>query len=263
MSQIPNMNTYNTQPTTPLYAYPNANSQNVTTQQGQTVSVAPSGTTHQIYQYPQTSLYDTSKQAASGVNIYIYNPSAIGGPSANTTYTNPAQMVQPAPQLQPTVQPVVQPIPSTPINEDPLPSTTINNNNTIDNRNQKTKLITELTDDHIRTLESFLRSPDQSVRKSGITQLIKRYEEDLSRYNDPALTALLNIALQDPVPVNQMAAMSPIASGSATGDAKTQQLLEELVKSEAMHGQVSELAKDALINVNQVRTEVPDFSKSK
>ena len=72
MSQIPNINTHNIQP--PLYNQPNA--QTVQTPQGQTVSVSPN--THQIYQYPQTSLYDTSKQATSGVNIYIYNPSGIG-----------------------------------------------------------------------------------------------------------------------------------------------------------------------------------------
>lgn len=255
MSQIPNISTHNIQQ--PFYNQQNA--QTVQTPQGQTVSVSPN--THQIYQYPQTSLYDTSKQATSGVNIYIYNPSGIGGPSANTTYTTQPQQ---APMAQQPIMPMQQsqPVASAPISENPVASTTINNSNTLNNKeNQKTKLVTELTDDYIKTLESFLRSPDAKVRKAGITELIKRYEEDLSRYNDPALTALLNIALQDTDASNQIAAMSPIASGSANGDADTVKLLNQLVASEEMHGTVASMAKDALLNANQTKIAVPDDSK--
>ena len=95
MNQVP-IGTQQYTPQTPLNYYNNGSV--VATNPGQqgTVSVSTPGAPQQVYQYPTTSIYDpASKQATSGVNIYIYNPSAIGGPSsnsvANATYGYPAQ----------------------------------------------------------------------------------------------------------------------------------------------------------------------------
>lgn len=264
MSQIAGNNNYNFQTGTPLYNYPTTGNQTVTTSQGQTVNVSQPGETpqHQIYQYPQASLYDKSGQAASGVNIYIYNPSAIGGPTSNSnasaTYnTNPSdsQVIPSNPVINNNVSvPEQTPVANTPI----TPQETVKTDS-----KQRTKKVVELTDNYIKTLESYLRSPDAELRKTGIKELIKRYEEDPSRYNDPALTALLNIALQDPESDNRIFAMSPMASGSATGDENTIKILQNLQSSDKMFGQEAKMANDALLNAAQTRIDIPDNSPEK
>ena len=93
--------------------------------------------------------------------------------------------------------------------------------------------------------------------------MIKRFEEDKTRYNNPALTALLNIALQDPSASNRLLAMSPIASGGAVGDKNTVELLKKLASSDKLYGQEAQMANDALLNASQNRIEVPDYSPDK
>lgn len=258
MSPIQSNNPINSANTgTPLYTYGN-NTQSYALPNNQTVGVS-SPNTSQIYQYPATSLYEPSKQAASGVNIYIYNPSGIGGPSstsnANATYALPgANQQQTVPAAQNVAPQQTMSIANTPISaEAPQAAGTAATTN-------KTKNIVELTDDYIKTLENYLRSPDANIRKSAITELIKRYEEDESRYDDPALTALLNIALQDPDAANRMQAMSPIAAGSAHGDANTVEILKNLQTSDKVYGQEAKMANDALLNAVQTKVTVPDNS---
>ena len=209
---------------TPLYCYAN----NVPQQQ--TVSVTPQpNVTAPYYQYPQTSIYnDPNKQAASGVNIYIYNPSGIGGPSSNSNAN-----VNYGPTCQPIPQPVINtvaPVPAEPSSAVAIANTRISQNEAPP-QHQKTKRVVELTDDYIKSLESDLRSPDETIRKTAIKEVIQRYEEDNTRYDDPALTALLNIALQDPSPNNRLMAMSVIAGGNAHGDENT----IEICKAEMAH----------------------------
>ena len=247
---------------TPLYTVvPN----NVSGQQS--VSVVPNNYTAPIYQYPQTSVYnDPTKQAASGVNIYIYNPSGMSGPSstANTTYSTPV-VQSPVPQqqvlqtqdvspylLDKNLKPLpAVPLASTPVSEPEIPS------------GQKTKRVTILTDDYIKSLESYLHSPDKTIRKSGIREIVQRYEEDNTRYEDPALTALLNIALQDPDANNRMLAMSAVAGGSAHGDSQTLELLQNLTNSSKLYGQEAQMASSALICAAKDTKLVPDYSPDK
>ncbi len=262
MSQIPTNNTYSVSNGTPLYNYQYPTSKTLVTPQGQGVSVSSNNGNSQIYQYPTTSLYnpntntDANKQAASGVNIYIYNPSGIGGPSSNSTAN--ASYGYPIPSLQTNVNNNVPQgntvVANTPISDD-------NHNKT--EEKQKTKKVVELTDNYIKTLENYLRSKDASIRKIGIKELIKRYEEDSSRYDDPALTALLNIALQDSDVNNRVFAMSPIASGSAHGDDNTIKLLQQLQTSDKMYGQEAKMANDSLLNAVQTKIEIPDNSPEK
>lgn len=251
MNQVP-MNTQYI-PQTPLNYYNNGST--VATNNGQqgTVSVSTPNGTSQVYNYPTTSIYDPNqKQAASGVNIYIYNPSGIGGPSsnsvANATYAMPNQNAQQAQPVESAVPQQNTPIANTPISEEKTEKT---------EKEDKKKKIVELTDDYIKTLENYLRSPDESVRKSGIIDLVKRFEEDSSRYDDPALTALLNIALQDPKADNRMLAMSPIASENAHGDENTVKLLQALQSSDKIFGQEAKMATEALLKTTQTKQEVP------
>lgn len=257
MSQIQqNTPMYNMQTGTPVYNHAN----NVQTQpQQQTVSVS-SPTTSQVYQYPEASLYNNpNKQPASGVNIYIYNPSAIGGPSsnstANATYALPAQTAAPVVAQAPAPAPANA-------NASAIANTPISQNADSSSKEQKTKKIVDLTDDYIKTLESYLRSPDASVRSTGIKQIIQRFEEDESRYDDPALTALLNIALQDPDENNRLLAMTPVASGSAHGDQNTIEFLKKLQSSDKLYGQEAVMATNSLVKAVETKVTVPDNSPS-
>ncbi len=227
---------YNTQTGTPLYSYAN----NPMPQQ-QTVTVS-SPNMSSIYQYPQTSVYnDPNKQAASGVNIYIYNPSAIGGPTSPIVQPQPAAV---------NAAPITNPVPSEQIKPP------VSNNISTD----RTKNIVELSDEYIKNLESYIRSNDENIRKNGIVDLIQRFEEDNSRYDDPALTALLNIALQDPSSSNRRLAMSVISGGNAHGDTKTIELLTNLQNSDKDFGQEAINANKALLKTGQSRLTVPDYS---
>ncbi len=261
MNQIPvGTQQYTTQVPMPYYS----NGSAVATNNGQqgTVSVSTPGSQQQVYQYPTTSIYDpNSKQATSGVNIYIYNPSAIGGPSsnsvANATYGYPAPVTSPQPQI-----PVINNNNEAPNSNVSIANTPIAPTSTADeSKDKKTKKVVELTDEYIKTLEGYLKSQDQEVRKMGIVDLIKRFEEDGSRYEDPALTALLNIALQDPKANNRMLAMSPLSSEVAHGDNNTVSILQGLQQSDKIYGQEAKMATDALLKVSQVRMEIPDTDK--
>ena len=264
MNQIPvTQQPYNTG--TPLTYYNNGSA--VATNNGQpgTVSVSTPTGTQQIYNYPTTSLYDpNTKQASSGVNIYIYNPSAIGGPSsnsvANATYAMPAS--NPVAQA-----PVQNPIPSAPMMMDDgvrsfAPNQTVSIANTPisgeQTQNTRKKKVVELTDEYIKSLENYLRSPNESDRRTAITDIINRYEEDSSRYDDPALTALLNIALQDPKASNRMAAMSVISAEQAHGDANTIKILNNLQTSTKVNGQEAKMAKEAALKASQNKIEIID-----
>lgn len=245
MPQVQNNNSINPQVTgTPLYNYVGV-PQN--TQQPVTVTYPNNA---MVYNYPQSSVYkDAKNQPASGVNIYIYNPSAIGGTTSSATYGQPIYpkvMSQEAPKKE---------------NENPsaIANTSIVNN--AENKEEKTenkenKNIVELTDDYIKTLESYLKSPDKAVRKDGISELINRFEEDSSRYEDPALTALLNIALLDPDASNRLMAISVIAGGNAHGDAQTVELLKQCQKSDKLYGQEAALASKAMLKTAETRKTI-------
>ena len=235
------------------------NPQHITTAGGQSVSIQPSNVTYPYYQYPTASVYDPNqKQAASGVNIYIYNPSAIGGPTsssvANANYL-PNGGVQPQPPVYRAFSTTETPLPQQPIANTPIMT---DNNNTVNVQAQsgKTKNVINLTNEYIKTLESYLRSADKNVRKNGIVDLIKRFEEDSSRYNNPALTALLNIALQDPDANNRVLAMTCISSENACGDNNTIKLLQELQKSNKIYGQEAKSANEALLKAGRIKSSI-------
>lgn len=247
MSQVQNNNTMNIPVTgTPLYNY-----NGVIAPQGgqQTVSVtAPNNA--MIYNYPQSSLYgDTKKIPASCVNLYICNPSAIGGSTSNATYGMPLPYSCNNGEAPKTGEEKPAAIANTPI---------INNveNTQKETEKKEKKNVVELTDDYIKTLESYLKSPDKTVRKDGITELINRFEEDDTRYEDPALTALLNIALLDPDASNRLMAICIIAGGSAHGDEKTIELLKECQKSNKMYGQEADLATKAMLKASEQRKTI-------
>ncbi len=227
------------------------NPQYITTAGGQSVSVQPSTITYPYYQYPTSSVYDPNqKQAASGVNIYIYNPSAFGAPSSNSVAN--ANYLPNGTQPKTGANKVDKP-------QHPIANTSIINDNSEVNeqdKNNKKKDVVNLTNEYIKSLESYLKSPDKNVRKNGIVDLIKRFEEDSTRYNNPALTALLNIALQDPDANNRLLAMTCISGENACGDENTVKLLQELQKSDKLYGQEAQSANEALLKANRTKSTI-------
>ncbi len=211
----------------------------------------------QVYQYPQTSIYnDPAKQAASGLNIFVFNPSGISNAEAvNNTVCTLGPNAQPQPPQQKGLG--AQQLPAQPIANTSLKS------EKVVSENKKTKNVVKLTDDYIKTLESFLRSQDTTIRKQGVLDLVKRFEEDDSRYDNESLTALLNIALQDPDVHNRMIALSVIASGNAHGDNNTIQLLNNLTASDKMYGQEAKMATNAILKTSQIREKIVDNSPEK
>ena len=252
----------NTQPLNnnpPLYAMEQA----VTGQPQQQVSnvaQVPAGASNgYVYNYPTTSVY---KKPDSGVTIQIFNPSAIGAPTstsvASANYPQPYYPNMPLPVINQTNTNNNQPQVSQPQQEQPAAAAPLASapvNATSENEKKK-KNVVALTDTYIKTLENYLKSPDKSIRKNGIIDLIKRFQEDPTRHDDPALTALLNISLKDPDPANRLLSMSAIAGEMASGDETTIRLLENLQKSDKMYGQEAKMATDSLLKVAQTKTTI-------
>ena len=194
----------------------------------------------QVYEYPQASIYDASgkKTVQGGLNIFVFNPAGANAPGAvNNHFAAGA-----------------------PISSAPIANTSLMREKTGAEKSEKDgkkqKNIVKLTNDYIKTLESFLRNKDKYLRKQGIQDLIKRFEEDETRYENPSLTALLDIALQDFDVHNRMLALSIPASGIAHGGENTLKLLKELAKSNEMYGQEAKMASKALLKASQTREKI-------
>lgn len=240
-----------------------------------------------IYQYPTASLYQPAGQA-SGVNIIINNPSgySAGGAANGASYPYPYPCPYPYPYPYPTnngnVQPQIinnipgQPSPVVNVNtpEQPVPAVNINTPEqpaantpvaplTTTSPTGRTKRITQITDEYIKTLEDNLRNPSKTVRQQAIAQIIKLCEETTDRYDNPAIIALINIALQDSDAGNRIYAMTPLTTGSLGGDDNTIKLLTNLTSSDKKFGQEAEMANEALIALSRSTIEVPDYSVPK
>ena len=202
-----------------------------------------------IYQYPQKNIYPTNATTISqqddaivlnpseksAVNVYIQNPAGYMAPGY---YNNQHSVVQPA---QPTVA-----------------ASSIE-----DKKPKKMKRIVDITDDYIRSLENYLRNPNKDIRLQGVKELVKRFEEDESRYDDPALNALLNIALQDKSSSIRSLAISLADSGVAKGDDKTLQILKNLTTDTSNYGIDAMGANSALLKMSAKKIEVEDNSPEK
>lgn len=124
----------------------------------------------------------------------------------------------------------------------------------------KQRQIVVLTDNYIKNLENYLRNPNVELRKEAVKEILARFKEDKSRINNPSLTALLNIALQDPNPTVKAAAMSIVSAGYAQGNAQTAQILNELQKTKKAFSTDAIQAADSLLKMSQVKKMVPDNS---
>ncbi len=95
-------------------------------------------------------------------------------------------------------------------------------------KNTKETKIVALTDEYIKSLENYLNNPNDEIRLMASKEILTRLDEDKERYDDAALNALLNKMLQDPAKLVRIAALSAFASGLASGNNYTVQLLNNM-----------------------------------
>lgn len=108
---------------------------------------------------------------------------------------------------------------------------TTNNNTTIDNTEKKKtekRKIVELNDDYIKNLETYLNSQDKQVRLNAAKEVYARLEEDESRFDDKALTALINKMLQDPSREIRFLALTALDGRICKGDEYTIGVLQKM-----------------------------------
>ena len=133
-------------------------------------------------------------------------------------------------------------------------------------KTEKRKVV-ELTDEYIKNLENYLNSQDKEVRMMGAKEVIARLQEDDSRKDDPALTALINKMLQDPSQEIRILALSMLDSRTCTGNDYTVNVLKKMQNSQTGYGQDAMQATNILLkmsgNVVEKEFEVPENSAKK
>ena len=99
----------------------------------------------------------------------------------------------------------------------------------MNNYAQKTtkKRVTVLTDDYIKKLDECLQSQNKEIREYAASEVVKRFNEDKTRYNNKQLNALVNKMLLDPYD-NKVRGrgLMVLETQLAKGDENTKQILD-------------------------------------
>lgn len=128
-----------------------------------------------------------------------------------------------------------------------------------DKKKTEKKKVVELTDTYIKNLENYLDSQEKDIRLNAAKEVYARLEEDESRKDDKALTALVNKMLQDPAEEIRLLALSALESRIVTGDDYTAGVLKQMQQSKDGYGQDAIDASKILLQMSgkQVEKEVP------
>ncbi len=201
------------------------------------------------YQYqnpmyaPKMNAFSTYPTSASGVSINIISPSVYGAnkeiPYA-PIYNYPQANAMPTANANATA--------------------TANANTPAPPEKLKKKNITPLTDEYIQTLENYMKNSNEQVRLMGVKEIMARFKEDDSRRKDAALTALLNMSLQDKSNNVRVVGMTTVAAGYSAGDKNTATLLDKLQASKSNYNEDAILAANALMKMSASpqKVEVPE-----
>lgn len=205
----------------------------------------------------QPQVQTSPNPSYAGVNIQIFNPS-VGVPGATTNYNvnSPNYQGSGLGQCYPSnyyTQPLAQ-------GANNLTNNTTNNttnNKTVNetenketNKKTEKRKVVQLTDDYIRNLENYLNSQDKEVRLMGAKEVVARLQEDDSRKDDKALTALINKMLQDPSQQIRIMALSMLESRTVTGDDYTVGVLKNMQNSKDGYGQDALQATNILLKMS-------------
>lgn len=187
----------------------------------------------------------------SGVNIQIFNPS-VGVPGGAPVYNVNA------PQYQTSgAYPAGYYTNNwgqgnnTAANNNTTTTTTTNTTNTTEEKKKTEKRdIVMLTDDYIKNLENYLNSQDKEIRLMGAKEVAARLQEDESRKDDKALTALVNKMLQDPYQPVRFLALALLDTRAVTGDDYTVKILQQMQQSDSGYGQDALQASQILLKMS-------------
>ena len=190
--------------------------------------------------------------SSNGVNIVIYNPSVT--PNANVSN------IHNYPQTYPQNYYTMQTPPQKKETETPLAAAQLDKkaDEKAEKQPTKQKEVVLLTDEYIKTLESYLDSQDPKVRTLGVKELLNRFKEDETRKSDIGLTALLNKALQDPKDAIRFTAMAILNSGYATGDELTNKILTNIQAGNSGYGDDSLVASEVKLKNAGKKVYIPD-----
>jgi len=228
----------NQQPINPQYNA-NCNCASAPVQSAQTAAPAPQT---QQYNPPYYPPQITTSPGATGVNIQIFNPSVTPPGATAPTYNVNAPNYYPAgayPSNYYTTQMGQCPCchgnngntGNNAVNQETNSSnTTTQTTENISSTGDKTekKRVVLLNDDYIRNLENMLNSQDKSQRITAAKAVFERLDEDPSRKDDKALTALVNKMLQDPVQEVRLLALSALEGRICNGDDFTVAVLKNM-----------------------------------
>lgn len=219
---------------------------------------------YQYYKYPQANIYPQTQgqncsipSNTSGVNIQIFNPTVAPAgaqpPSCNVNAPNYYSVPQNIPNSTPHNAPV-----NTGGEQTDVDKKTTSTTETTNKKTEKKKVV-ELTDEYIKNLENYLNSQDKEVRLNAANEVFARLEEDPSRKDDKALTALINKMLQDSSEQIKLLALTALDSGIVMGDDYTKGVLQQMQSSDGGFGQDAADASKILLKMSgkQVEKEVP------
>lgn len=123
-----------------------------------------------------------------------------------------------------------------------------------DKKTEKKKVVM-LTDEYIKTLENYLNSQDKSIRLSGAKKVFERLDEDPSRKDDKALTALINKMLQDPAQEIRLLGLTALDGRIVNGDDFTVQILQNMQQNPQGYGYDANDAARILLEMAGQRVE--------
>ncbi|MBQ7287473.1 MAG: hypothetical protein IJW73_06920 [Candidatus Gastranaerophilales bacterium] len=108
--------------------------------------------------------------------------------------------------------------------------TDVPNEQTVNNaqKTDKTKKVTPLTDDYIKSLENYLNNENPKIRLIGAKEVMERFKEDENRKDNPSLMALLNKTLRDTSPAVRFLGLTTLQLGYAVGNNETVTILQEI-----------------------------------
>ena len=129
-----------------------------------------------------------------------------------------------------------------------------NTNNTNENKTEKKRIVL-LNDDYIKNLENMLNSQDKSQRIAAAKQVFERLDEDPSRKDDKALTALINKMLQDPIQEVRLLALSALEGRIVNGDDFTVGVLKQMQTNPQGYGYDAADASRILLDMSAQRVD--------
>jgi len=100
----------------------------------------------------------------------------------------------------------------------------------VNNHQNPKKKTVKLTNEYIMTLEDYLDSQDVQKRLKAAKDLVERVQEDKSRKNNVALTALTNKMLRDPYQPIKFMALGILDDRMITGNNETVSILRKIEK---------------------------------